>query len=512
MTKTKTKKSLLNLIVSLIGIAVSSTFGLYVSFLILTHFGSDYNGLNATVLQIAAMLQVIEAGFSVAISFALYKPIVNNDQDQINAIFAFAKKTFKKVGLFFILIGLIGSLLLPMLINTKITYIEVVLLFIIAILPTAANLFFIMKFNCIFNANQQEYIINSVNIVVQVLTGIIGIVVIRLGGKYLYMRGIQMVVILLGYIVIQKIFKFKYPKVIPIPKHNIQKIKGTSDVLIYKITGALYFSFPIIAIAIFVNTLTASIYGVYMLVLNIIKSFVNAATNAPMHGFGQLIAEGDKNRIYKNYFKYNLLILIMTALFLSVTMTMILPFISIYTGGVTDINYINLPLAILLIAVTFIELIHIPSGIIILAGGFFRAGRNIQIVGITVLIASGIIGILVFGLYGLVTALLLCAFILAICEIAYIHKKLFKGKLKNFVLAFMINTAVFVGLCFAWEFISINVYSVSTFIFWGGIVFCSNLCLLAFINFIFYSREFKELYLQIRNIFKRRNTKSTKQS
>ena len=114
----KSKRSIYTAISAIAFTLVNGILGLVVLRLIISRLGSDFNGLNSTATQLVSMLLIVEGGFTLASNVALFKPLVNNNYDEINAIMAATKKTFNKIGLIFLLSGLILSVGYAFLVNS----------------------------------------------------------------------------------------------------------------------------------------------------------------------------------------------------------------------------------------------------------------------------------------------------------------------------------------------------------------------------------------------------------
>ena len=473
----------------------------------LSHFGSDYYGLNATILQILIMLQVVEAGILGAAVFALYKPITDNKQDQINMIYTYTRRAFIKIGLIFSMLAIIVSFVLPIFIITNISYFEVVVLFIMAILPTSIVFLVVLKYHCLFNSTQQEYIPMFINIFFMTLSLISAIIVVSQNGEYLLVRGVQMVILLSAVPVIAIIFKKKFPDVKPVKSKESYKIKGSYDIIIIKIVGILMQSLPIVLIAIFFDTYVASLFGVYVLVVNVIRQLVSSVHNAPHGAFGLLFAEGDMKRVYKFFSRHTLIVTTASILLFSVAATLIVPFISLYTVNVADeINYINLLLGLMLISESLIRSLGFSSGMCIFVSGNFKACRNILGAGLlSMLLALGI-GIPLFGIYGIAGSIIIGALVVSTAEIIYAHQKYFSKHWVNFLYKLIICLISFIGFVLAWWFVEISINNFWQFIKWGFIVTTINASILALVCFTLFNKETRETYNQFFNLIKRKKS------
>ena len=71
--------------------------GLIIPRILLTHYGSDTNGLISTITQIFTYVALLEAGISQATINALYKPVQEkNEKMIINVLFA-SRKYYRNV-------------------------------------------------------------------------------------------------------------------------------------------------------------------------------------------------------------------------------------------------------------------------------------------------------------------------------------------------------------------------------------------------------------------------------
>lgn len=75
--------------------------------MILTHFGSSYNGIIAAVTQFIGCIALLKSGIGMATKAALYEPLHNNDHAKINGIMSATMKFLRKVADIFI-IGIIA--------------------------------------------------------------------------------------------------------------------------------------------------------------------------------------------------------------------------------------------------------------------------------------------------------------------------------------------------------------------------------------------------------------------
>ena len=97
----RAKKTLKNLIFNLLQQVVAIVTNFIVPPLIIGRFGSAINGLVSTIKQIMQHAQLTGAGISSVSTYALYKPLAENDHKKISGIYNATNKMFIKAGNYF---------------------------------------------------------------------------------------------------------------------------------------------------------------------------------------------------------------------------------------------------------------------------------------------------------------------------------------------------------------------------------------------------------------------------
>ncbi|MEK5184018.1 hypothetical protein [Solibacillus sp. FSL W7-1324] len=491
----RSKKTFLNLIVNILSVPVTALLGLWLTRLTIIYYGSDINGLNALITQIIAIILILEAGIGVAINSKLYKPYMNNDSNAMNAILTVGKKAFEVIAIVFSMLAFIIALILPGLLETSVNIQTIFILFILAFLPTSIYLFFSLKYKPIYDVSQSEYIFSLITVSMNIIGQLVAILFIYLESSIEVVRFWIMFFLIMRsvfiYIISRKRYKeFKFDS----KQKNYEFLKDMPSVISLKITTLIYSTSPILYISFIFGTLMTSVYSVYNMIFTVLKSLAYAVVNAPFNAFGQLLADDELiDNTREKFMSYQLLVIMFISIILITCMLVIIPFVEIYTNGVTDVNYLDYRLAMLLSIITYLEIVHIPSGIMMQVTGAFKENKRIQNIS-TVVLVVGMVGFsLIYGLYGIMFALIICNLILGYLEIKYAHKVIFKTNL------FTIYIMIFLNLFIAGmlvkilsTYISINGYI--EFLVTSFILVVINSLTIYIVNFIVFKK-----YLNILN-------------
>lgn len=483
----KTRNSLLSSITSVLFTFINGLCNLVVTRKVIEVYGSDFNGLNSTATQFINVLLIIEGGFAIAANVALFKPLSSKDEDGVIKIFRATDIKFRKIASIFSIAGILTSVVFTYTINSSLPIIIRFAVFLMLVSSTSFSLLYATKYKILFQSDQKEYVINIVSIITYSLTYILMYIQIILGRHMLLLRLNVMLFAILNSLIVGVLCKKKYPYIL---KKNAEpdfaSIKGTGDVFVQKIIGVVYYAAPIVAISTMVSTMAASVYAVYNTVFTLIRSAENSIINAPRMSLGRLAAEEGTNsdRFKDVYNQYEFCMFFSISLMLSVATVLIMPFVSIYSKSFVDINYYNWKMAIIMTLICFIECIHIPSGNLINMSGRFREGRNIQIAAGIVLILSLFVGGRIFGIDGILIAVLLTACVLAVLEIGYIRFRVVKNDNFTFFRNLGVNTLASVLLIVLELQFTFNISSFGRFFIYAALITTINGVTLMFMNIL----------------------------
>ena len=496
----------MNLTLNILMVIVNLAIGLLVTREIISFYGSDFNGVTNTIGQVIIALLIIEAGLGVSATVALYRPIVENEQEQVEIILSTIKKMFRKIGIFFFLASLIAVLVFPLIINSGLGYVNIMLIFFMTIFPIALRLFLSSKYLCYFEARQQEYYILLYNLIFTCVMAIVSYLMIFFKTDFLAFKFAVMTVNIINCFGIIILFKSLFGKMNFNKSPDYSLIKGTKDLLASKIISIIHLSAPVIFMAVFISSYMASIYSVYMLVITNLKNISNAIITGPRNAIGQTIINNDQEKLYSIFKRYNYIVIVLSTILYTIAAITIMSFIKVYTMNFSDAeNYIIPAFAILGIIIAMVEAIHVPSGNIILLSGRFRVRRNIQILAAVTMLTLISLGTFLLAEIGILLGILIANLLMANFEIFYTFRKYFNKNLLWFikllsVQLFTCTALVLIGLNYIPEINSfINFFIVAAI---ASIIVVS--CF-AIVNFIFFSKEVKEIINMLLRVFKLKN-------
>ncbi len=504
-SQSRSKISLLNAITAIGMTLVNGLLGIVVTRFVIEAFGSDFNGLNSTANQIINVLLVLEGGFTMASNVALFGPMTKGDYTLVNGVLAATRSKFRKLGLLFLSVGLAVAVVYGLTVNSALPAEFVMTVVAMTVIPAAFNLFYATTYRVLLQSQQKEYVINLITICTLALGHTANIVMIKLGGPMWMVRLNTMVSALLNSLLIAFYVKSRarFLDLQAPPKPEL--IKGTNDVMVQRITGVVYNSAPIVFLSLSPTggTLLASVYAVYNNVFTMLKALLHGVIDAPRLSFGQMLTEKKREDVWHMFAQYEYAAFFAIFVMLSTCCTLIMPFMGLYMEGITDANYYDNTIAILMVLIAAAEMLHIPSGHLINMAGEFRISKIFQLIACVVLLISMTVGGSLWGVYGMLAAILLVAVLLAVLELGYIHTRFFHKKWSALLRMLLPMGILGFALC-AFELqLDIQVNGYLAFLVYGVLFVCLNSLAALVVGFVFNRRELTAILRRVLRLIKR---------
>ena len=503
----RTKYSVLNAIVVVVLNIVTILIGFISQKIFINILGIEYLGVNGLFTNILSMLAIVELGLGSAIVFHLYKPIANNNKDEIKSLMHFYKVGYRIVAIIVSVIGLFMILFLSKIIGQVSVSENITYLYLLCLGDVVVSYLLTYKRSILY-ASQKTYIINIVHIIYLILMNSVQLLILYKTKNYSLYLWVKIVFRIIENLVITYIANKMYPF---LKEKNINPIdKKTKSNIISKIKGLLYHkvgTFIVlgtdnIIISAFLGIKYVGLYDNYYLILNKVQNLFSQMFNSLTASVGNLLIEDDINksyRTYKNMLFINSWIFMIAS---SIIICTIQPFIIIWIG---EEYILSFEVLIVLIINFYIQGLRITNLTFKNAAGVFYEDRFMPIVEAVVNIFVSIILVKRMGLVGVFLGTISSTVILYVYGYykyvySYIFKKNYLSYLKDFI-PLLIIPIIAVGISyFATLMVNVNNY-IYKIAFNALIAFacCNLIYLLAFYR----TEEFEFLELFIKNnIFK----------
>ena len=102
----RTKNAMRNIIFGFINRLVLILGPFVIRTILIKKLGAEYLGLSSLFTSILQVLNLTELGFSSAVVYSMYKPIVEKDVEKICALLNFCKKVYRIIGCVILVLGI----------------------------------------------------------------------------------------------------------------------------------------------------------------------------------------------------------------------------------------------------------------------------------------------------------------------------------------------------------------------------------------------------------------------
>lgn len=303
MYRTKAKR---NIILSITFKVIILIVGIISRRFIVNYLGNEITGLYSLFVSILGFLSVAELGVGSAIVFSMYKPIVDNDNDQVSSLYYLYKKIYKYIYIVIMIAGLIVTPFLPYLTKgTTVSTNTIYLTYAIFLISTGTTYTYAHKSSFI-NAHMDNYITNSIRSIFQIFENIIQIVIIILTKSFIWFLVILLISNLLQWITTNIIFKNRYMTKLNDNKYLSNDLKQevkakTKAMFSHKIGSLLVNTTESIVISAFVGVSILGVYSNYVLITSSVIGILSLIFSSTVTVIGQAYAKYSKTEFQKQF-------------------------------------------------------------------------------------------------------------------------------------------------------------------------------------------------------------------
>ena len=159
----RTKYSIKNSITSFISNIVLLITTLISQRVFIDILGIEYLGLNGLFNNVLTMLSLFELGIGSAIIYNLYKPIANNNVEEIKSLTKYYKKSYNIIILIMFVVGILVIPFVPLIASTKLP-VNLYIVYLLYLIHTLTSYFIAYKRSLVI-ANQKNYVINIIHMI-----------------------------------------------------------------------------------------------------------------------------------------------------------------------------------------------------------------------------------------------------------------------------------------------------------------------------------------------------------
>lgn len=476
------KKLYLNNIISLFNQLISIISGLVLPNLFLNRFGSSVYGLSTSMTQMLSSISLLDLGVGSVVQSTLYKPMSKKDDETIFKIYKSAERYFKKIAYILIIYIILLAFFYQFVNNPGFDFIFTTTLLVSLSISSFAQYYFGICNSLLLGSDQKDYISMTISSITIVFNLIFSILLINLNFSIQFVKLVSSMIFLIRPVFLNYYVKHHY---------NLNFEDDEKDYIPNKWSGMFQHMSTVVAnnIDIFVLTTfssfaNVSIYNIYVMPLNNIKSLLISFTSGYKSYFGKILASNDKKLLSENFDKFESLFHYLVVFLFCITIKTIIPFVLVYTKGITDANYFNPVFAYWIVISFAVYVLRYPYTTIIFSAGHFKQTQMYSLVEciLNVIISTYLVDKL--GLVGVAIGTCISVLYRIFSSVYYLKNNILERKYYKFIKLIIIDILCFLLVIFFTTKIS---YTDDTFMTW--IMYTIKISIITFIivTFIFFT-------------------------
>lgn len=406
---------------------VTLASGFIIPKFILDAFGSEINGLVSSITQFLNYISLIEGGVGSVILANLYQALARRDEAKISAVVMTAERFFKKLALIFLAYQAVLALVYPFFVkDTDLSWGYIASLTVILGLATFIQYYFSLTWRLLLQADKKMYVSVLVQGSAVILNLIATVVLIRLYPSIHLVKFAAGIVFFVQPLILNRYVGRHYrldKKAAADPALLSQRWDGFG----INVASMVHASTATVVLTVVTGLESVSIFSVYMLVANGLKSLITSISSGLVPTIGNEYGKGDLDACRRLLNGYDLLMFFVSFFCFTVAGVTAAPFALLYTKSIHDANYNQPLLGALLMLAECLFCIRDPYVNMAYSAGHFRQVSKFAYLEAAFNIALSVVFGILWGMNGVALGLLLSILYRTVMQVYYLkHNILYR--------------------------------------------------------------------------------------
>ena len=255
----------------------------------------------------------------------------------------------------------------------------------------------------------------------------------------------------------------------------------------------------IVTLTVFSTFCNISVYTVYYNVVHGLQKLVSAAFTGLLSLLGNMYARSEKEKLYRTFELFEYINHTVIISVYAIAMASIIPFVLVYTRGVSDANY-NVPVFSILIVAAYAALcIRSVYTAMIFAAGRFKETQNGSIIAAVINAVISVVAVFKYGLVGVAVGTLISMLYYTLYSVYYLSKNVLMRSPKYFFQYLVTDTLTLAATMMLSRMFEMTNLSYLSWAIYALKVSLSATAVSALITIAFYRKQFMLLFDLIKN-------------
>lgn len=501
------KNYVYSVLTSIVSQIVTIVCGIILPAALIKSYGSVIYGATTSITQFLGYMALLEGGIGGVARAALYKPLADKDNVEISKIISYIQYFFRIIAFIFVIYTLVLACFYNRIARgNDFDWLFSFILVIVIALSSIAQYYFGVTYNVLLQADQKTYVTTTLNLLTTAFNTAVAcalafsnvnIIILKLawcGGHVLRLTFLN--------IYIKRNYKLTHYS------HNKDLLPQKWDGLGQHIAYFLHINTDIVILTLFVNLKEVSVYSIYNYISTALTSIVSICISNIESMFGELLAKKEINKLNSLFDNMEFILNVVVSICFSTGLIMVMPFIEVYTKGITDADYYRPIFAAVVLITQYIYCFRQPYHTLAIAAGHFKSTAWAAYMEAAINIVFSISLCFKFGMLGVAIATFMAVVFRTIYYVVYIsnnivNRNIFKALKRFFVTGMTMVICVTIGnMLLSGNGIE---KSYGTWIIAAIICGCISVIITFVINYLFYPTELKILVAKTIGLIKKKN-------
>lgn len=301
------RKSLINVITAVFFKIILLVLTLFTRRFLIKYVGNEANGVFSLYTSIIGFLAIADLGIGTAITFSMYKPIVDGDIYKVSALYKLFIKIYRIIGVIILVGGLCILPALPYLAKDYSAKFNLYYTFLLMLTSIVITYFYSAK-SSLINAYKNNYVTTAFHSISLIIEGILQLVLLYFFRSFELYLMCKIISSLIQWILTELYFRKYHKKTLDMTAKLDQDTKNevmqkTKAMFMHKIGGLLVNTSDSIIISTFISVITLGLYTNYTTIV-VAMNGVLALVFTPLTSIIGHLCVRDDNNLKLKYFNF----------------------------------------------------------------------------------------------------------------------------------------------------------------------------------------------------------------
>ncbi len=367
------KRAKINAATMLANQFAATVSGMLIPWIMIDTFGSETYGATTSIAQFLSYISILEGGIGRAARGELYKPLAEGNVENISRVYLAVRRFFNTIGTAFLGYAFVLAFCFYDIADVA-AFSRDYIFWLVIVMTIGKFAEFMGGYSQItlFNADQRQYVSNLTVIGTTLLNVLLVVILARSGCDVLWVKLGSSLVFVIKPVIYTIYLKRNYTIVRTKERARLtNQWTAIGQHLAYFIQNNI----AVFSLTIFADLKAVAVYSVYHLVSFSLRNVVTSFGSGMEAMFGDMIAKNEMEELGKAYRRYKLVLTLLALTLFGTAMVLILPFIKLYTAGVTDTNYYEPVFAGVLLMGDALYCVTLPCYNLPIAAGKLKESR-----------------------------------------------------------------------------------------------------------------------------------------